>query len=53
MTMIINNKFVFVLIIMGTVVCNFCANYVEDAPHGSGLFSWIRPPQPFAFFSNK
>jgi hypothetical protein len=43
MTMIINNKFVFVLIIMGTVVCNSFANCVEDA-HGSDLFSWIRPP---------
>ena len=42
MTMIINNKFVFVLIIMGTVVCNLIANYVEK--HGSNLFSWIRPP---------
>lgn len=44
MTMIINNKLVFVLIIMGTVVCNSFANCVEDAPHGSDLFSWIRPP---------
>ena len=44
MTMIINNKFVFVLIIMGTVVCNSCTNYVGDAPHRSDLFSWIRPP---------
>lgn len=42
MTMIINNKLVFVLIIMGTVVCDAFTNCVEDA--GSGLFSWIRPP---------
>lgn len=43
MTMIINNKLVFVPIIMGTVVCDSFANCVEDA-HGSDLFSWIRPP---------
>ena len=43
MTMIINNKFVFVLIIMGTVVCNSFANCVENK-QGSDLFSWIRPP---------
>ena len=53
MTMIINNKFVFVLIIMGTVVCNSCANCVEDAPHGSDLFSWIRPPQSFCIFQQQ
>lgn len=44
MTMIINNKFVFVLIIMGTVVCDSFTNCVEKAAHGSDLFSWIRPP---------
>lgn len=43
MTMIINNKFVFVLIIMGTVVYNSFINCVKNA-HGSDLFSWIRPP---------
>ena len=44
MTMIINNKFVFVFIIMSTVVCDSFANCVEKEAHGSKLFSWIRPP---------
>lgn len=43
MTMIINNKIVFILIFMGMVVCDSIANCVEDA-RGSDLFSWIRPP---------
>lgn len=43
MTMMINNKLVFVPVFMGMVVCDSFANYVKDA-HGSNLFSWIRPP---------
>jgi hypothetical protein len=43
MTIIINNKLIVVLIIMGTIACDAIIGYVKNAI-GSNLFSWIRPP---------
>lgn len=43
MTIMINNKLIIVLIIMGIVACDIIIGYVKNAI-GSSLFSWIRPP---------
>ena len=43
MTIMINNKLIVVLIIMGTVTCDVIIGYVKNTM-GSNLFSWIRPP---------